>query len=321
MAEFVNARDSNRGNEFHCEFKNFPVTFVNGLRRILLSDIPTVVIRDVDIKENTTQLPHEMLKHRMEMLPVNVQPSDSNTIGDAKIELRILPQGTTARDITTRDFAIQSGRETILMGDRETGDPLLFLRVRPSESVHMTGRLTLETKTASQVCTASTMWHTDPEKAKEDKRVYVEENKGSPAVFENFYIQRSYSRDDNGRPNWIDMHIESVGVIPSKKLLQMSVSILRKQIEEYMKEAGENIERSKDNEYRIQISKGGHTVCALIQEVIYYKMPVNFVSYDVPHPLRSETVIRFNTGLDPSTVLDTAKRIIEEYCAIVEKGL
>lgn len=321
MAEFVNARDSNRGNEFRCEFKNFPVTFVNGLRRILLSDIPTVVIRDVQIKENTTQLPHEMLKHRMEMLPVNVQPTDASTIGDAKIELRILPQGTTTRDITTRDFVIESGRETILMGDRETNDPLLFLRVRPTESVHMSGRLTVETKTASQVCTASTMWHTDPEKAKEDKRVYVEDNKGSPAVFDNFYIQRSYSRDENGRPNWIDMNIESVGVIPSKKLLQMAVSILRKQIEEYMKEAGTNIERSKDNEYRIQIGQGGHTVCALIQEVIYYKMPVNFVSYDIPHPLRSDTVIRFNTSLDPNTVLENAKRIVEEYCAIVEKGL
>jgi len=185
----------------------------------------------------------------------------------------------------------------------------------------MTGRLTLETKTASQVCTASTMWHTDPEKAKEDKRVFVEDNKGSPAVFDNFYIQRSYSRDENGRPNWIDMNIESVGVIPSKKLLQMAVSILRKQIDEYMKEAGTNIERSKDNEYRVQIAQGGHTVCALIQEVIYYKMPVNFVSYDIPHPLRSDTIIRFNTSLDPNTVLENAKRIVEEYCAIVEKEL
>jgi DNA-directed RNA polymerase subunit L len=321
MAEFVNLRESNRGNELHCEFKNFPVTFVNGLRRILLSDIPTVVIRDVQIKENTTQLPHEMLKHRMEMLPVNVHPTDAAAIGDAKIELRILPEGKTARDITTRDFAIQSGRETILMGDRESGDPLLFLRVRPSESVHMTGRLTVETKTASQVCTAATMWHTDPEKAKEDKRVFVEDNKGSPAVFDNFYIQRSNSRDENGRPNWIDMNVESVGVIPSKKLLQMAVSILRKQIDEYMKEAGANIERSKDNEYRVQIAQGGHTVCARIQEVIYYKMPVNFVSYDIPHPLRSDTIIRFNTSLDPNTVLENAKRIVEEYCAIVEKEL
>jgi DNA-directed RNA polymerase subunit L len=50
-------------------------------------------------------------------------------------------------------------------------------------------------------------------------------------------------------------------------------------------------------------------------------MPVNFVSYDIPHPLRSDTVIRFNTSLDPNTVLENAKRIVEEYCAIVEKGL
>ena len=321
MAEFVKTRETNHGNEFHCEFKDFPVTFVNGLRRILLSDIPTVVIRDVQIKENTSQLPHEMLKHRMEMLPVNCQPTDASTIEDAKIELRILPENNGVRNITTRDFAIESGRETLLMGDRESQDPLLFIRVRPGESVHMTGRLSVETKTASQVCTASTKWHIDRERAEEDRRAFVEDDGGSAAVFDNFYIQKSYSRDDKGRPNWIDMEVESVGVIPSKKLLQMAVSIFRKQVQMYMKEAGVNIEKGKDNEYRIQLEQGGHTVCAVLQEIIYYKMPVNFVSYDVPHPLRSDTVLRFNSSLDPKSVLETASSIFEEYCSNVEKGL
>ena len=321
MAEFVNPRESNRGNEFQCELKNFPVTFVNALRRILLSDIPTVVIRDVQIKENTTQLPHEMLKHRVEMLPVNCQPTDEATIRDAKIELRVLPQGTTARMIRTDDFAVESGRNTLLMGDRDLDTPLLFVKVRPTETIHLTGKLTVETKTASQVCTASTMWHIDPERAKEDKRVFVEEDEGSPIVFDNFYAQKSFSRDENGRPNWFDLNVESVGVIPAKQLVKMAVSILRKQVQEYMKDAGANIERSKDDEYRIQIDKGGHTVCALLQEVIYYKLPVNFVSYDIPHPLRADTVLRFHTKQSPEAVLDTSMRLVEEYCAIVEKGL
>lgn len=321
MAEFLNARESNRGNEFHCELKNFPVTFANALRRILLSDIPTVVIRDVDIKENTTQLPHEMLKHRVEMLPVNILPTDESAIRDAKIELRVLPQGTTARMIRTDDFVVESGRETLLMRDRDLDTPLLFLKVRPSETVHLTGKLTVETRTASQVCTASTMWHIDPERVKEDKRAFVEDDEGSPLVFDNFYAQKSYSRDDKGRPDWIDLNVESIGVIPAKKLVRMAVSILKKQVEDYMKDAGANIERSKDDEYRIQIAKGGHTVCALLQEVIYYKLPVNFVSYDIPHPLRPESVLRFHTKQSPEAVLDTTMKLVEEYCAVVEKGL
>ena len=320
MAELLNKRESNRGNEFHCQLKNVPSTFANALRRVLLGDIPTVVIRDVEILENTTQMPHEMLKHRVEMLPVNVPPSDASTIRDGKIELRLLPD-TKPRIIYNTDFVVESARPTILMNDRDLGTPLLFVRVRPNETLHIRGRLVVETKTASQVCTASSMWHIDEDRAKEDKREFVEDDEGNPALFDNFYNQRSYSRDENGRPNWFDLNVESVGVIPAKQLVKMSAGILKGLVDSYVKEAINNIERLKDGEYRIQIKQGGHTVCALLQEVIYTKIPVNFVSYDIPHPLRSDTVLRFQTKQDPESVLKTAKGIVEEYCGIVEKGL
>ena len=71
--EIVGQKQGNCGYEYHCEFKHAPVSFVNSIRRILLSDIPTVVVRDVEILENTSQIPHEMLKHRVEMLPVMAQ--------------------------------------------------------------------------------------------------------------------------------------------------------------------------------------------------------------------------------------------------------
>ena len=74
-----NMKISNRGFELSCELKNVPVAFVNAIRRILLSAIPTVVIRDIQILDNTTQMPHEMLKHRVEMLPINVSPDDATT--------------------------------------------------------------------------------------------------------------------------------------------------------------------------------------------------------------------------------------------------
>lgn len=318
MAELLNMRESNRGNYFHFELKNVPSTFANGLRRVLLSDIPTVAIRDVEILENTSQMPHEMLKHRVEMLPVNVLPSDATAIRDAKIELRILPQ-PTPRTIYNTDFTVESSRPTLLMNDRDMNTPLLFLRLRPNEVVHIRARLAVETKTASQVCTASSMWHIDTERAKEDKREFVEDDEGNPVLFDNFYAQRSYSRDENGRPNWFDLDIESIGVIPARQLVKMAGGILKSMVQSYIKDALNNIERFKDGEYRIQLKQGGHTVCALLQEVIYTNISVNFVSYDIPHPLRPDTVLRFQTKQDPESILRTAQGIIEEYCAVVEK--
>ena len=323
MATIENLKVSNAGFELECELKQFPVSFVNGLRRVLIGNIPTVVVRDVQILENTTQLPHEMLKHRMEMLPIKVSPTDSTTIKDAKIKLQIQPEKEKdeTRTITTDDFVIDSAHPNIIMKDRDLDTPLLFLRVRKGESVNIEARLALENDQVSQVCTATTGWHIDPELAKNARREFVEAG-NDVRIFDNSIVQRYYSRDERGRPNWIDMKIESVGVLSAKDILAMGISILRKKVETYMKEALENIQRESDEgTYNVSLQQGGHTIGYLMQEIIYYDANVNFVSYDIPHPLQNTMVLRFNTTKKPESILKTAHDTIEEYCSVVEKGL
>jgi DNA-directed RNA polymerase subunit L len=322
MAVVENLKTSNRGYELNCEFRNYPVTFVNALRRLVLSGVPTVAVRDVQILENTSQLPHEMLRHRVEMLPVNVNPEDASTVRDAKIELRILPEKTDKiRTITTDDFVVESGRDKILMRDRDLNTPLLFLRLRSGEAVHLRGRLSVETQHVSQVCVGTTRWHVDPERVKLDRKMWVDEGK-DPVLFDNFYYQQSFSRDESNRPNWIDMQIESIGVLSAKDILKYAVAILRKRLETYMKEAMENIARdSESGSYTVTLEQGGHTLGALLQEVIYGDKNVEFVSYDIPHPLRNTMVLRFFTKKSPETVLRTAADTIFEYCSTVENVL
>ena len=168
MAKVQNIKTGNHGYELNCELLNFPVGFVNALRRILITGIPRVVIRDVQILQNTSQIPHEMLKHRTERIPVNVQPSDSATIKDAKIEIRIL-ENKVARTVTTDDFVVEAGREGLMMHDRDFDTPGLFLKLRAGEVVHVTGRLALDSENASHVCTATVKWHPEPERVKADR--------------------------------------------------------------------------------------------------------------------------------------------------------
>lgn len=318
MATFKVTSQSKDKFHLSSEFYGFPVTFVNGVRRILLSDLPTVVIRDVQVLENSTQMPHEMLKHRMELLPVNVHPTDSRVIREANIELRILPDPEKDRVITTDEFVIQNGREHILMRDRDLNTPLLFVRVRKGESIHMKGRLAIER--GSQVCTASTKYHIDEELAKDNRKKWIEAGK-DVREFDNFYIQKSYSVDERGRPNWIDMNIESVGVLPSKELLRLAVIHLKSTIKTWIEEAVNNIIREKEeNVYHISLD-GGHTIGALLQEVIYTNNLAEFVSYDIPHPLRPQLVLRFLTSKKPEEVLKKTFEIVNEYCDIVEKSV
>jgi DNA-directed RNA polymerase II subunit RPB3 len=319
MARVENVKTSNRGFLLTCEIRDVPVSFVNGIRRIILSEIPTVVIQDVQILENTSQLPHEMLKHRFEMLPINVTPDDAASIRDGKVELHIIADKNM--DVTTDDFAVQSTHDRILMRDRDLDTPLLFIRLRQGEKVHIKGRLALENKHVSQVCTTTTGWHIDPELAKTDKKNFVEAG-GDPRHFDNFTIQRSYSRDSRDRPNWFDFSVESVGVLQSKVIFELGLKILRKKVADYVKEALENIAREPDDgSYKISLEQGGHTIGALFQEVIYSDKNVEFVSYDILHPLKNTMVLRFHTKKSPESILKTAKETIEEYCSIVEKVL
>ena len=322
MASIENLKVSNHGFELGCQLRNFPVAFVNAVRRILIGNIPTVVVRDVKILENTTQMPHEMLKHRVEMLPIKVSPTDSTTIKDAKIKLQILPEkeGET-RTITTDDFVVDSGNPGLIMKDRDLGTPLLFIKVRKGESLHIEGRLSLENDQVSQVCTATTNWEIDPELAKAARKEYIESG-SDVRIFDNSLIKRYYSRDERGRPNLMSLSVESVGVLQSKDILKMAISILNKRINEYFKEASENIQKESDEgTYTISLDKGGHTIGYLMQEVMYNDANINFVSYDIPHPLLKTMVLRFSTAKKPESILKLAKDTIEEYCSVVEKGL
>ena len=325
MAKVENIKTSNGGFEYYCELRNFPVGFVNALRRILITGIPRVMIRDVNILQNTSQMPHEMLKQRTERLPVNVPPSDSATIKDAKIELRIL-DNKEARTVTTDDFVVEAGREGLMMHDRDFDTPSLFLRLRAGEVVHITGRLALDSENASHVCTATTKWHPDPERVTKDRKAHVDAG-GDPRLFDNFLYQRSYSRDEHDRPNWFELSIESIGVLKSRELLTMAVQILRKRLDTYMAEAMKNIKHEqydKDDPestppYSVSIEQGGHTLGNLLQQVIYgNKDVVEFTSYDIPHPLKNVMVLRFTTKKSPESVLMAAKKTIEDYCLLIE---
>jgi DNA-directed RNA polymerase subunit L len=330
MAKLENLKTANRGYGFYCEYHNFPVSFVNSLRRILLSSLPTVVAYDVQILENTTQFPHEMIRHRVEMLPINITPDDASAIRDSTLELRMtMPKDTKDTELllTTDDFVVNSNRPNILMKDRDYDKPILFLRLRPGETIHLKARIMLKTEDVHQACDVATNWVSDPERVKEAEKQWIKDGK-DVREFRNFYYQHHYSRYEDeklpnfGRPNKIGMMLESYGGLSAKDLLKYAIAVLRKIMQNYSKAALETISRdSEENSYRIKLNQGGHTIGTLLQEVLYGDMNVEFTSYDIPHLLLPEMVMRIHTKKTPESVLRTAFNAIEEYCSTVEKGL
>lgn len=305
------------GYRLDMEFKEVPIGFVNALRRICLADIPTVVLTNIQILENTTSMTHEMIRHRVEMLPVRVLPEEAAILRDTKVELRFL-SAPTEREVTSDDFVVTGPRKEVLMHDRDLGTPMFFMLLKPGEALHIRATLGIQTTGASQVCVSTFKNHIDPQQAETDRKLHVETG-GDPRVFDKFLIQRSYSKDETGRANWFDFAVESIGVAPAKDILTRAADILQGKITEWAKTP---VMREENGWYRMETEGETFTVGQLVQELMYSGGLVEFVSRDVGHPLVPKLTIRFQTKtIQPEAVVEKCKAQALALCENVLKSV
>ncbi len=320
-----NVRILENGYRLEGELKNVPIAFVNALRRICLSEIPTVVVSNVEILENTSGMTHEMLRHRMMMLPANVRAEETAVVRDTKIELRYLP-APERRDITTDDFVVTGPRKNVLLRDRDLDEPLYFLTLKPNEALHIRATLAIAPSGTSQVCVSTFKNHIDPERAQVDKDSFVAaagESKEAQTIaartFDAFHIQRSYAIDETGRPYWFDFVLESIGVQPAKDILKKAIEVLQTKIAEWVKTP---VLREEAGWYRMESEGDTYTIGQLVQEILYRSGLVEFVSRDVGHPLIPKLTVRFNTKtIQPEAVVERFRAEASALCENVLKSV
>jgi DNA-directed RNA polymerase subunit L len=111
MAEFLNYKIVNGISKFELksDSKN-PIdkSIVNGIRRTILTELPTVgVLQDnIYIDKNETSLHNEFMKHRLSMIPFDINPENYNN--DYMICLDVINITNNIQTITTEDFKIYS---------------------------------------------------------------------------------------------------------------------------------------------------------------------------------------------------------------------
>lgn len=281
-------RTSENGFLLDMKLEEVPVAFVNGLRRIALTGLPVVQLKDVRIVENTSSMSHEVLQHRVEMLPLNVSPDEASVIRETTLELR---QIATDKEIivTSDDFLIRGPRQNILLKDKELGTPMYFMTLRPHETVELHVSLGLRMTGGSNVCISTFRNAVDPLLAEENKKLYLEKG-GHPKVFDMHESQRSYSRTPLGRPDKFEFHLESIGCRKARDILRDTVTTLQTAMESWCKLP---IQTEEGGYVSIESEVDGHTVGALAQSLLYDGGLVGFVSYSVPHPLLPQMVVRF----------------------------
>ena len=318
-------RTSLNGYRLDAELKTVPISFVNGLRRILLSEIPTVVVSNIQILENTTSMTHEMIRHRVEMLPVNVRADEVAVIRDTQLELRTAAE-KEPREVTTDDFAAVGPRRDILLKDRDLDTPLLFIYLKPGESIHIKATLSVLATKGSQVCVSTFKNHIDPDVAKIDRDTFVAQAGDDPVaqreaaqLFDSFHIQRSFHRNKEGRPDWFDLAVESIGISSAVDLLKKAVEVYQEKINEFVKIP---VLREEEGWFRMEVPGESHTLGSLVQEVLYLSQLTEFISADIGHPLVPMLVIRFNTKTStPEAVVDYFHKQASSLCENVLKSV
>lgn len=282
------------------------VSFINGIRRTILSDIPTLVFHcfphdqnDADIHTNTTRLNNEVLKQRLSCIPIHISDA-SLPYKELVVEINMKNESENTIDVTTEHFKIKnisSGKYLQESAVRKifppcpiTGDYIVFARLRPKVSTIAPGEeLSISAKmslhTASEDGTfnvASTCaYKFTVDKMKQDQiwqnklAEISSEEKADPDILallqQNWYNHEGlrYFKKDS-----FDFKLETIGVYTNEELVQKACEILiqkLKNIHDTIEDTG-IIEKSIStipNSVDIKLINTGYTVGKIIEYMLH----------------------------------------------------
>ena len=282
------------------------VSFINGIRRVILSDIPTLVFHcfphdqnDADIHTNTTRLNNEVLKQRLSCIPIHISDA-SLPYKELVVEINMKNESENTIDVTTEHFKIKnisSGKYLQESAVRKifppcpiTGDYIVFARLRPKvstiapgEELSISAKMSLHTAgedgTFNVASTCAYKFTVD--KMKQDQiwqnklaEISAEE-KADPDVLallqQNWYNHEGlrYFKKDS-----FDFKLETIGVYTNEELVQKACEILiqkLKNIHDTIEDTG-IIEKSIStipNSVDIKLINTGYTVGKIIEYMLH----------------------------------------------------
>ena len=330
MTSIVISEKENQDGILTFQMDNAHVSMVNALRRVILSEIDTVVIRgfphehnDIDCIKNTTRFNNEVLKHRLINIPIHIA---DQSIDISKYTLIIKKKNDTdsLMNITTQDFIIkhQNGSylnneavQQIFPPNRITKEYILFTRLRPvigsqlGEEIHIEAKLTrsnaMEDSAYNCVSTCSYIFTPDVIKQKQawdSKRKSLDSNLEDDEMIR---MQNDFYAIDAKRiykPNSFQFTIESVGVYENDDILKKACYVLQRKCNDCKEKAetkeieikeGDCVNRAFD----IILENDNYTFGKILEYALYElyfknKKTLSFISYKKTHPHDDHAFIR-----------------------------
>jgi len=299
---------TNSGDNLMLTVSGINLSLANAIRRVILSDIPTVVFKTSPIEQNkcnievnTTRFNNEIIKQRLSCIPIHIKDLEI-PLSNYLLEVDVENLTDTVMYVTTKDFKIKntvtgehlSKKDTleIFPANMQTGYFIDFLRLRPKISDQIPGekiKLTCEfsIKTASDDGMFNVVSTCAYGNTVDDVKMEVELNKKKQA-----WKDQGLSKEDiefeavnwkllDGKRIYIkdsfDFVIQSVGVFSNEEIFQKACDILIKGLQNIntLVDTDEikinQAETTMNNCYDVILENEDYTYGKVIEYVLYSK--------------------------------------------------
>jgi DNA-directed RNA polymerase I and III subunit RPAC1 len=299
-------KESRDGTRLNFRFEKINVSIVNALRRIILSEIPTVVLRTtpydknrVKIEVNTTRMNNEIIKQRLSCIPIHINESEFSSINDLTLELSVKNDSTSLAYATSGDFKIKNEKTNTYISEEEvkrifppdsiTGDYIDIVRLRPKttsngEELKLTCSLDIGTsKEDSSFAVASTCSYScvvDEIKVESEWNSKKAELEASGIDGEELKLaEKNWRLLDSKRitiPDEFDFVVETVGVFTNKSIVIKACKIMIEKLEKIrekvsMREVINKSSSTIENCYDITLQGEDYTLGKVLEYMLYSK--------------------------------------------------
>ena len=243
---------------FTFTLKNVNTSIANGLRRILLSEIPTIVCmtnphekNQCTIHKNTTRLNNEIIKQRLSCVPIHIDDVENFPKDEYILEVNVTNEGAEIIYVTTEHFTlknISTGQylpsnelSTIFPKNTMTEHYIDLVRLRPrisetiaGEAIHLESKLSIGTaKMDSMFNAVSTSAYgltQDIVAANEAWNKMEEEMTKNGANRETVEFEKANFKALEAKrfviPDSFDFNVETIGIYKNRDLVKKGCSIL-----------------------------------------------------------------------------------------------
>ena len=255
---------------------NIDVSYVNAIRRTILSDIPIVVFKTSPYEENkanifinTSRLNNEIVKQRLSCIPICIKNLEEFPIKNYLLELDVENKTDTSIIVTTKDFKIKDISKNTYLEDnavKQLFPPFIpptgngeyyidFLRLRPKltdeipgERIKLTCEFSIGTSREDSMFnvtgTCSYGFTPNPEKIEEQLEIRKQKWKDEGMSEQQIKFEGANWKLLEGMryviKNSFDFILESVGIYDNEDIIIKSCIILYKKLGELKQSIEQN---------------------------------------------------------------------------------